>query len=453
VEDLDLIVVGGGSAGLSVARRAAHHGARVALCEPDVMGGTCVARGCVPKKLLVIGSHFREAFAEARGFGYELPEPSFSWPRLVAAKNAEVKRLGSIYTGLLQEAGVRIIAARAELVDAHTVAVGSERLRAAHLVIATGSRPLLPEVPGVEHGISSDQALELSELPRRLTVVGGGYIGVELAGVFRALGCEVTMLVRAGGLLAGFDREVAAALRDEMIKRDVRFVFGGELSRIVRSGAGLDTQLSTGDGHESDVVLLATGRVPNTRGFGLERLGLELSPRGAVKVDAHSQSSLPGVHAVGDCTDRLNLTPVAIAEGIALAETLFGTKPAPFEHELVPTAVFSQPPLSSVGLSEEKARERGHAVRRFVKTFKPLKHALTGKDERTTMKVVVDRPTDRVLGLHVVGTDAPEIVQGFAVALRCGLTKTQLDASVGIHPSAAEELVTMRHEQCGPFDD
>jgi glutathione reductase (NADPH) len=452
VEELDLIVVGGGSAGLSVARRAAFRGARVALCEAELLGGTCVVRGCVPKKLLVIAAQFRDAFTEARGYGYELAEPSFSWPRLIAGKNAEIQRLSGVYSGLLHEAGVRVVTGRAELVDAHTVAVSGQQLRAAHIVIATGSRPLVPQVTGAELGITSDQALDLPALPRSLTVVGGGYIGVELAGVFRALGCEVTLLVRTGGLLPGFDREAASALRDGMQRRGVSFVFGDDLAHIARSEAGLEATLTSGERHTSDAVLLATGRGPNTRGLGLERLGVELSARGAVKVDAYSRSSLPSLHAIGDCSDRLNLTPVAIAEGIMLAETLFGATPLAFEHELVPSAVFSQPPLAFVGLSEEKARARGGAVRCFVKTFRPLRHALTGIEERTTMKVVVDRDSDRVLGVHVVGTDAPEIVQGFAVALRCGVTKQQLDATIGIHPSAAEELVTMRHARCGPFD-
>jgi glutathione reductase (NADPH) len=452
VQAFDLIVIGGGSGGLSVARRAARHGARVALCESSVMGGTCVARGCVPKKLLVIAAQFREAFEDARAFGYELAEPSFSWPRLIAAKNAEVQRLSAIYVGRLQEAGVRVFTGRAELIDPHTVAVAGERLRATHLVVATGSHPLRPDVPGVELGITSDEALDLPALPRRLTVVGGGYIGIELAGVFRTLGSEVTMLVRPTGLLAGFDREVAAALREAMEARGVELVIGGELARIARHAHGLEVTLASGAAHTSDVVLLATGRGPNTRGLGLARAGVALDERGAVKVDAYSRSSVASVHAVGDCTDRLNLTPVAIAEGLTLAETLFGKKPSPLEYALTPSAVFGQPPLAFVGLSEEQARREGHDACSFVKTFRPLKHGLTGREERTTMKLVVDHASDRVLGVHVVGPDAPEIVQGFAVALRCGVTKAQLDATIGIHPTAAEELVTMRHERCGPFD-
>jgi glutathione reductase (NADPH) len=454
VQDFDLIVIGGGSGGISVARRAARRGARVALCEADLLGGTCVARGCVPKKLLATAAQYREHFADARGFGYELAEPSFSWSKLIAAKNAEVLRLSGIYEGLLRDAGVHLVPGRASLLDAHTVAVAGQELRARHLVIATGAQPSRPDVPGVELGITSDQALELPELPRQLTIVGAGYVGVELAGVFQALGSQVTLLVRAPGeLLAGFDREVVHALQQAMQSRGIRVEIGAELARLERRGAGVLVQLTAGESLETDCVLLATGREPSTRELGLVRCGVALDARGAVQVDAYSRSSVPSIHAVGDCTDRLNLTPVAIAEGLALAETLFGERPVLFERDLVPSAVFSQPPLSAVGLSEEEARRRGHAVRRFVKSFKPLKHALTGRDERTTMKLVVDRADGRVLGAHVAGADAPEIVQGFAAALRCGITKEQLDATVGIHPTAAEELVTMRHERCGPFDD
>jgi glutathione reductase (NADPH) len=452
MDDFDLIVIGAGSGGIAASRRAASHGARVALCEADVLGGTCVARGCVPKKLLMLGSRYGEEIADARAFGYEVAKPVFSWSRLIAAKNAEVRRLSGVYAGLLREAGVQVLAGRGQLLDPHSVAIGSERKRARHIVIASGARPLLPDIPGVEHGITSDEALDLPELPRRLTVVGGGYVGVELAGVFRALGSEVTMLVRAGGLLSGFDREVCAALCAEMQKRGVRILFGAELARLEHRGGELELTLASGERQQSDVVLFATGRTPQVAGLGLEQLGVELTARGAVKVDAFSRSSVASVHAVGDCTDRLNLTPVAIAEGAALADTLFGPEPRPFEHELVPSAVFSQPPLACVGLSEEKARARGHALRSFVKTFRPLKHALTGRDDRTTMKVVVDDANGRVLGVHVVGADAPEIVQGFAAALRCGLTKQQLDATIGIHPTAAEELVMLRHSRCGPFD-
>jgi glutathione reductase (NADPH) len=451
--DFDLIVIGAGSGGIAASRRAAAHGARVLLCEADSVGGTCVMRGCVPKKLLMYGSLYRDEIADARSFGYEVGEPSFSWSKLTAAKDAEVARLSDVYAGLIHEAGVELTAGHARLVDAHTVEVAARRHTAGHVLVATGSRPLRPDLPGREHVITSDEALQLPELPRRLTVVGGGYVGVELACIFHAFGSEVTLLVRDDRLLLGFDRDASAALAKEMQRRGLRLVFGADVRRLERHGARIDVALAEGAAIEADVVLFAIGRTPNTQDLGLAQAGVELDARGAVKVDTYSRSSLPSVHAVGDCTNRLNLTPVALAEGRALADTLFGRRPTAFEHEGVPSAVFSQPPLAAVGLSEAQARARGHAVDLYVKHFRPLKHALTGREVRTMMKLVVAREGERVLGVHMVGPDAPEIIQGFAVALRCGVTKGQLDATTGIHPTAAEELVMMRSRQCGPFDD
>lgn len=451
--ELDLIVIGAGSGGVAAARRAAAHGARVALCEADSVGGTCVLRGCVPKKLLMYGSQVRDEIADARGFGYELPEPRFRWSELMAAKDAEIARLSGVYAGLLQEAGVRLIAGRARLVDAHTVDVGAARHAAEHVLIATGSRPLRPELPGSEHGISSDEALQLPALPQRLAVVGGGYVGVELACIFHGFGSDVSLLVRDDRLLSDFDRDVSASLAEALQRRGLRLVFGAEVRRLERRGSGIDVALAAGGAVEADSVLFAIGRAPNTQGLGLEAIGVALDAQGAVKVDAYSRSSVPSVHAVGDCTDRLNLTPVAIAEGRALADTLFGGQPTAVVHEGIPTAVFAQPPLATVGASEQQARAQGREVDLYTKHFRPLKHALTGREGRTMMKLVVERGTGRVLGVHMVGPDAPEIIQGFAVALRCGVTKAQLDETIGIHPSAAEELLTMRRRDCGPFDD
>jgi glutathione reductase (NADPH) len=451
--DFDLIVIGAGSGGIAASRRAAAHGARVLLCEADSVGGTCVMRGCVPKKLLMYGSRYREEIADARGFGYEVGEPSFSWSKLIAAKDAEVARLSAVYAALIHEGGVALTAGHARLVDAHTVEVSGRRHTAAHVLIATGSRPLRPDLPGSEHGITSNEALQLPELPRRLTVVGGGYVGVELACIFHAFGSEVTLLARDDRLLPGFDRDASATLATEMQRRGLRLAFGTNVRRLDRSGSRIDVALAEGDAIECDSVLFAIGRTPLTQELGLAQAGVELDARGAVKVDAYSRSSLASVHAVGDCTNRLNLTPVALAEGRALADTLFGGTPTAFEYEGVASAVFSQPPLAAVGLSEQQARARGHAVDLYVKRFRPLKDALTGREARTMMKLVVAREGGRVLGIHVVGPDAPEIIQGFAVALRCGVTKAQLDATTGIHPTAAEELVMMRSRQCGPFDD
>jgi glutathione reductase (NADPH) len=453
-DEFDLIVVGAGSGGIAASRRAASHGVRVAVCEADSVGGTCVMRGCVPKKLLMYGSQYHGEIADARGFGYDIAEPAFAWARLMTVKDAEIDRLSKIYTDLLSEAGVRVISGRAHLLDAHTVEVAAKRYSAKHILIATGSRPAPPDIPGAEHGISSNEALQLPVLPRRLTIVGGGYVGVELASIFHALGSHVTMCIRDDRLLLGFDGDVSTALRTEMEKRGVRFMFEAKVTAVSRRGPVMHLALASGQVLESDVVLFATGRVPNTQDLGLARAGVELGARGAVKVDAYSRSSVPSVYAVGDCSDRMNLTPVAIAEGHAFADTLFGAAaPTAIDYDVIPSAVFGQPPMACVGLSEEKARARGHAVSAFVKSFRPLKHALTGRDVRTMMKLVVERETDRVLGVHMVGPDAPEIIQGFAVALRCGLTKAQLDATVGIHPTAAEEFVTMRRERCGPFDD
>jgi glutathione reductase (NADPH) len=452
-QELDLLVIGGGSGGIAAGRRAASHGARVLLCESASIGGTCVMRGCVPKKLLMLASRYGAEIADAAGFGYQVPSPTFSWPRLLAAKEAEIRRLSGIYSDLLKTAGVQVAAGRARLLDAHTVEVAGQRHRARHIVIATGARPVLPDLQGAEHGITSNEALSLPALPRRLTVVGGGYVSVELAGIFHGLGSEVQLVVREQHLLDGFDRGTTTALAEEMQKRGVRVRFGEQVQAIEKREGLLDVRLASGSRHEADVLLFAIGRAPNTHDLGLQRAGVKLGDGGAVLVDAHSTSNVPSIHAIGDCTARVSLTPVAIAEGQALADTLFSSKATAVDHHAVPSAVFGQPALAAVGLSEEKARAQGRDVRVYVKTFRPLKHALTGREDRTTMKVVVERSTDRVLGMHMVGDDAPEIIQGFAVALRCGVTKAQLDATVGIHPSAAEEFVTMRHARCGPFDD
>jgi glutathione reductase (NADPH) len=450
--DFDLFVIGGGSGGVSASRRAAAHGARVALCEADAMGGTCVMRGCVPKKLLATAASYRDHFADARAFGYGVAEPAFSWPALMAMKDREIARLSAVYRGLLVDGNVHVLQGRAHLRDAHTVCVAERDYRARHILIATGSRPALPPIPGVGHGISSDAALELAELPRRLTIVGGGYIGVEMASIFHTLGAQVTLLAREQQVLPGFDGDIRRALGSAMQKRGVTVQFGTNVQSLERTGGSLSLQLASGERNEADVVLWAVGRVPNTQGLQLAELGVELSARGAVKVDANSRSSLPSVHAVGDCTDRLNLTPVAIAEGRALADTLFGSEPAALDYQTIPTAVFCEPQLASAGLSEDRALAAGRKVRRYLKSFLPLKHGLTGRDARTLMKVVVDAQDERVLGIHMLGSDAAEIIQGFAVALRLGLTKAQLDACVGLHPTAAEELVSMRREHCGPFE-
>jgi glutathione reductase (NADPH) len=449
--DFDLFTIGAGSGGVAASRRAGSYGARVALCEEGRVGGTCVLRGCVPKKLLVYGSHYADEFADARGFGWTVSDAAHDWPALIAAKDRELERLEGIYRRMLADAGVTLIAGRARLVDGHTVLVGDRRYTAKHVLVATGGWPSLPKLRGIEHAITSNEALDLRSFPRRVAVVGGGYIAVEFAGIFRSFGAEVTILVRGDGILRGFDSDARSFLATEMQKRGVVIRPDVSVADIEKRPDG-SLLLCTKDGEslEVDQVLYATGRAPNTRGIGLEEAGVKLDPSGAVVVDEWSQSSIPGVYAVGDCTDRINLTPVAIMEGRAVAETLFHDNPTPSDHELVPSAVFSQPPLASVGCSEQLARERHGAIDVYVTSFRALKHAIGGRDERTMMKLVVERASQRVVGAHMVGADAPEIVQGIAIALRCGATKKDFDRTVGIHPTAAEEFVTMRERRPDP---
>lgn len=446
--DFDLFTIGAGSGGVASSRRAGSYGARVAICEEDRVGGTCVLRGCVPKKLLVYGAHFRHEIEDAAGFGWSIPEAKHDWKKLQAAKDKELDRLNGVYKRLLRDSGVQLIEGRGRIVDPHTVEVAGQRYTAAHILVSTGSRPFLPEMPGIEHAITSDGALNLKELPRRIIIVGGGYIAVEFAGIFNALGVKVTVLIRGDTVLRGFDDDVRAFLtqelrkkgidiRSEMLARDIEKRSDGTLSILTRMGDTL----------EADAVLFATGRVPNTQGVGLEEVGVKLNERGAVVVDEGSRTSVEGLFAVGDVTDRLNLTPVAIAEGRALAETLFNNNPMQMDHSGVPSAVFSQPPVGTVGCTELEARARHGEVDVYASSFRPMKHTLSGRDERSMMKVIVERSSGRVLGFHMVGADAPEIVQGLAVALKCGVTKQQLDSTVGIHPTAAEEFVTLRDKR------
>ncbi len=449
--DFDLFTIGAGSGGVAASRRAGAHGARVAICEEGRVGGTCVLRGCVPKKLLVYGSHFHDDFADAAGYGWDVPvAPTLDWARLVAAKDREIDRLNGVYLRLLRDSGVKLVEGRARIADAHTVEVTGARYTAGTILVATGGRPHLPAVRGIDLAITSNEALSLPALPGKLAVVGGGYIGVELAGVFNAAGAEVTMLLRGDTVLRGFDDDVRAALTTELRRRGIVVRCDTVVSDIEPRGDGLSLLTEGGETLDADAVLYATGRVPNTRGMGLEQAGVALTPEGAIVVDDGSRTTVPSIYAVGDCTDRRNLTPVAIAEGRAVAETLFHDRPTHVDHEYVPSAVFSQPPVGTVGYSERDARARFGAVDVYVSSFKPMKHALSGRDERTMMKLVVARESGRVVGCHVVGADAPEIVQGFAVAVRCGATKAMFDTTVGIHPTAAEELVTMREKRPDP---
>jgi len=442
--DFDLFTIGAGSGGVAGSRRAGSYGAKVAICESVRIGGTCVLRGCVPKKLLVYGAEFVDAFEDAAGYGWALGERRFDWGKLIAAKNKELDRLEGIYVNMLRNSHVKIIEGVAKLVDPHTVEVDGKTHTAQHIMIATGAWPELPRIPGIEHIITSNEALELPELPKRVLIVGGSYIAVEFAGIFQTLGAEVDIVIRADKLLRGFDEDIRTSLGEEMAARGVRIRAGAQIARIDKSGLAFVATCLDGTKIEADRVMYATGRRPNTAALGLDAVGVALDKVGAVIVDEDSRSTVPNIHAVGDVTNRLNLTPVAIAEARAVAETLFNNNPMTVSHHDVPSAVFSQPPVGTVGLSEANARKAYGAIDIYRTRFRPMKFTLSGRQERTMMKLVVDRASDRVLGCHMVGRDAPEIIQGIAVAVTCGATKRQFDRTIGIHPSAAEEFVTMR---------
>ena len=441
--DYDLITLGAGSGGVRASRMAGKYGAKVAVIESSRVGGTCVMRGCVPKKLLVIGAHFADAFEDARGFGWSLEGARHDWPAMIAAKNKELNRLEGAYRNLLKNAGNELIEGRGNLADAHTVAIGGKRITGQKILIATGGWPSVPEIPGREHLFTSNEALDLMHRPARIVIWGGGYIAVEFAGIFRALGSEVHLVVRADAVLRGFDGDVRAHLGAELAKQGIKIHIGRTIAAVAKSGAAYIVTLDDGSAIPADGVMSATGRAPNTAGLGLAEAGIAVDGRGAVTVDTYSRTSVDNIFALGDVTDRINLTPVAINEGRMFAETQFNNTPMAMDYTNVASAVFSQPTVAVVGLSEEAARA-AHDVVIFRTSFRPMKHTLSRRDERTLMKLVVDKKTDRVLGCHMVGDDAPEIIQGLAVALKCGATKAQFDATVGIHPTAAEEFVTMR---------
>jgi glutathione reductase (NADPH) len=445
--DCDYFVIGAGSGGVRSSRIAAGLGARVMIAEDYRVGGTCVIRGCVPKKLLTYAAHFHEDFEDARGYGWTVGTPTFSWSTLIENKDREIARLEGIYRKLLAGSGVTLVEGRARVVDPHTVEVSGRRITAAHILVATGGWPRVPAIAGAELGITSNEAFELKALPRRVLIVGGGYIAVEFAGIFRGLGSEVTISYRGDQILRGFDADVRTHLAAELRKKGIRILLASDVMSLAKApGGGIDVVLDDASvpGLTVDAVLFATGRVPNTANLGLEAVGVELNAEGAVVVDAHGTSSVPSIHAAGDVTHRIALTPVAIREGQAIAQTLFGKSAVAMDHRDVPAAVFSQPPVSVVGLSEEEAVAAFGEVEIYKTDFKPLKHTLSGRDERTLMKLVVDRASQRVVGAHMVGADAPEIIQGLAIAVKAGLTKQQFDATVGIHPTAAEEFVTLK---------
>jgi glutathione reductase (NADPH) len=449
--DFDMITIGAGSGGVASSRRAGSYGARVAIVEESRIGGTCVLRGCVPKKLLVYGAQFADAFADAAGFGWTVAPPKFNWPVLIGAKNKELDRLEQIYVNMLKNSAVEIIEGRGVLVDPHTVEVAGRAYTAENILIATGGHPTVPAIPGIEHVISSNEALDLPKLPRKIIIVGGGYIAVEFAGIFRGFGCEVVEMIRREELLHGFDDDIRVSLALEMRNRGIEIHTRTQVARIEKDPREGYT-VFTGIGQEisADLVMYATGRGPNTKGLGLDAVGVKSNEKGAVLVDEWQKTSVPNIYAVGDVTDRLNLTPVAISEGRAIAETLYNNNPIKVDHADVPTAVFSNPPIGTVGLTEEQARKEYGDVEVYAARFRPMKNTLSGREERTFMKLVVDGRSDRVLGCHMLGPDAPEIVQGLAIAVKCGASKRMFDQTVGIHPSAAEEFVTMREKFVRP---
>ncbi len=451
--DFDLFVIGGGSGGVRAARIAAGHGARVAIAEEDRFGGTCVIRGCVPKKLLVYASRYRDEFEDAAGFGWSVPSPRFDWSTLIANKDREIGRLEGIYRGGQVRAGVTVFDERATVAGPHAVHLVRQgrTISAGRILVATGGRSYVdPAIDGHEHAITSNEAFHLEALPASIVILGGGYIAVEFAGIFNGLGAQTTLVYRGEKILRGFDEDMRDALAEEMGNRGIRIITGATIARIERAAAARMAHLTDGTSIAADAVMLATGRVPNTAGLGLETAGVALGARGEVKVDATSRSSAPSIYAVGDVTDRVNLTPVAIREGHAFADSVFGHKPWTVDHAMIPTAVFSTPEIGTVGLTEAEAATRYAALDLYKARFRPMKAQLSGRDERMVMKLVVDRASQKVVGCHVLGTDAAEIVQMAAIAMRLGATKSDFDSTMALHPSAAEELVTMREKWVPP---
>ena len=445
--DVDLFVIGGGSGGVRAARIAAGYGAKVMVAEEYRMGGTCVIRGCVPKKLFVIGSHIHHEIEDAAGFGWTIGQVSFDWPTLVANKDKEIARLEGIYTSNVEKSGAQVVKARAVLEDAHTLRLSDgRRVTAKYILIATGGRPNHgPEIPGIEHVISSDEAFHLTEMPRRIVIQGGGYIALEFAGIFKGYGADVTVIYRGDNILRGFDEDVRKHVRSEMEKQDINIKTGCTITEINQHGKEFTTHLSDGSSIASDKVMFAIGRHPNVANLGLENAGVAINPKnGGIAVDAWSKTSTPNIYAIGDVTHRINLTPVAIREGHAFADTVFGKRAVQVDHSTIPTAVFSQPEVGTVGLTEEEARAQFSHVDIYKTDFRPIKATMSGRDTRILMKLVVDGQTDRVLGCHIVGEAAAEITQAIGIAVKMKATKADFDATVALHPTAAEELVTMR---------
>ena len=449
--EYDLFVIGAGSGGVRAARIAARYGAKVAVAEEYRVGGTCVIRGCVPKKLFVYASKFAEEFEDAIGFGWTTDKVSFDWATLVENKDKEIDRLNKAYIRNLEGAGAELILERATVEDANTVRLASGRkVTARYILVATGATPFVPRhLPGHELAITSNEAFHLERLPSRIVIVGGGYIAVEFAGIFSGLGVETVLVCRGAQILRGFDDDIRNHLAGEMKKKGIELRTQADVSAIERSGTGVRVTLNDGTGFGAGQIMFATGRIPNVMDLGLDKVGVELTPHYAIKVDEYSRTAVPTIYAVGDVTNRANLTPVAIREGHAFADTVFGGKDVKVDHALIPTAVFSQPEIGTVGLTEAQARESFRAVDIYKTSFRPMKHTLSGRDERMLMKLVVDGETDRVLGCHICGTDAGEMAQLLGISLRLGAKKSDFDATMAVHPTAAEELVTMREKWTG----
>ena len=443
--DYDLFVIGAGSGGVRAARMAAGHGAKVAIVEDLYFGGTCVNVGCVPKKLYVYASQFSESFSGAAGFGWQLDaQPTFDWSTLVANKTKEISRLQRVYDNLLQKSGVTVMNGRGSLVDAHTVKVADKTYTAERIIVATGGWPFVPNVVGGEHIITSNEVFDLPQLPKRMVIVGGGYIAVEFAGILHGLGVEVTIFERGEKVLKGFDEDVRDFLVAEMLKKGIQFMHKTNVDKIEKTDTGFSVHTVSGETVVTDLVMYATGRVPNTKNLGLENIGVALDSAGAIVVDENYQTNVPSIYALGDVTNRVNLTPVATAEGMSLVNKLYASADKRVDYENIPTAVFSQPSIGTVGLSEAQARAKFADIDVYKTDFKAMKNSISGSTERTFMKMLVVRSTDIVVGMHMVGPDAGEIIQGFAVAIRAGATKAIFDSTIGIHPTAAEEFVTMR---------
>ncbi len=442
--DFDLFVIGAGSGGVRAARMSAAFGARVAVAEERYLGGTCVNVGCVPKKLFVYASQFSSEFKTSAGYGWSVNETSFAWKHLIAQKNQEIERLNNVYEKILANAGVTLFDGHATIVDQHTIKIAERQFTAKHILVATGGWPTVPDFPGNDLVITSNQAFFLETLPDSIVIVGGGYIAVEFAGIFNGLGVATTLVYRGELFLRGFDEDVRQHLVRQLEQKGIKLLFETSISSIEKSNAGLTAKLDSGETLSAEQVMYATGRTPKSAGLGLENLSVELDEQGAIIVNAHYQTSIKSIYAIGDVTNRVNLTPVALAEGMFLARTLYGKSASEVDYSNIPTCVFSQPNIGTVGLTELQAKQQFSDISVYKSIFKPMKYSFTDNQEQILMKLIVDTPTDRVVGAHMVGADAGEIIQGLAIAMKAGATKAVFDATIGIHPTSAEEFVTMR---------